>query len=65
MVSFYGVVNSVRTRIKEIGIRMPQAHALVPSLGMIPRQALLPVGIDLVLGLGDRAYELRRFMASL
>ncbi|MGD0578247.1 MAG: ABC transporter permease [Bryobacteraceae bacterium] len=65
LVGLYGVVNySVRTRTREIGIRMALGARPARVAGSVLRQGLVVVGAGLSLGLAV-AYSLSRFMASL
>lgn len=65
LVGVYGVVNySVRTRTREIGIRMALGASSRSVAGSILRQGLTLVGAGLAIGLGV-ASMLSRFTASL
>jgi macrolide transport system ATP-binding/permease protein len=64
-VGLYGVVNySVRTRTKEIGIRMALGASQGGGAAMMARQGLVVVGAGLVIGL-CLAFAMSRFTASL
>jgi putative ABC transport system permease protein len=64
-VGLYGVVSySTAQRIREIGVRVALGGARTAVAGLFVRQAMVPVGIGVVIGLGA-AWGVGRAMASL
>ena len=64
-VGLYGVISySVRSRVREIGIRMALGAESSRVSSMVTAQALALIGVGLVIGLGI-SFALTRFVASL